>query len=112
MGKGGVGVVYVRVIGARDLVAADGDAGSDPFVRVVVERSVKQTEMAWKSLSPSWEAQPFLFHVSNHETQIQFDVLDSDLVKDTSLGTLQFPIADVPRCVEPPSDLSWEGDER
>merc|ERR1712079_602311 len=94
------------------LIAADADGSSDPYVRTVVERSVKQTEIAWKSVSPRWDAQPFLFHVSELATIVKVDVLDSDLLKDVSLGKLQFSVAEVPKSVNPPADLSWEGDQR
>ena len=61
---GNVGLVYVRIVAAYNLMNSDGvDSLSDAFVRVRVGDQSMRTFIVYDDLNPRWDAAPLLFSV-------------------------------------------------
>lgn len=99
--RGGLGALYVRVFAAK----LQQDVGNtdalgrlpDPYVRVTLNGRTKRTIVVLNSLEPTWDSEPFIFEVPSVAALVQFDILDTDLMKDHLLGSLTVCAADAPR---------------
>jgi len=109
--EGGHGLLYVRIVGAYNLCTSWQDATSmSPFVRVRLGNRAKRTDIAVGADDPVWDAAPFLFTVPTPDAAVIFEVLDSDITSDVSLGSLQVPVADALLEVHPPSKFKWSSE--
>ncbi|KAL9647313.1 hypothetical protein ABK040_011680 [Willaertia magna] len=94
-------VLSLRVIKATNLIAADINGKSDPYVIVATseggEKNFKKTEIIKKTLNPNWnEKFNFYFYEKNEKFQLFFKVMDKDTVsKDDFLGSAVVNVLDV-----------------
>jgi len=106
--QGNVGLVYVRIVAAYNLMNSDGvDSLSDAFVRVRVGDQSMRTFIVYDDLNPRWDAAPLLFSVPALDTPVHVQVLDSDVVRDEDLGSVSLCVADAPVLSAVSDDLSW-----
>jgi len=94
--RGGVGAVYVQIIAGHNLVVADSNGSSDPYVRVRLGTRTQRTNVICDCLNPKWNANPFIFEVPSRYASLKIECLDSDFFKDDPLGELEIMIADIP----------------
>ena len=86
-------VLHIRVLQARNLIAADSGGTSDPYVRIHVGREIAngvKTNVIRKTLNPEWNE---TFEINIRENQrtevLTLEVFDKDLIgKDDSLGKI------------------------
>eukprot|EP01088_Endostelium_zonatum_P011131 TRINITY_DN2497_c0_g1_i1.p1 TRINITY_DN2497_c0_g1~~TRINITY_DN2497_c0_g1_i1.p1 ORF type:complete len:284 (+),score=74.06 TRINITY_DN2497_c0_g1_i1:58-909(+) len=80
-----MGKVRIRVIGAKDLLAADAGGTSDPYVNITVGQSKQKTKVVKRNLNPSWnETFTFNCHPTDH---VLFQIMDWDRFgKDDCIG--------------------------
>ena len=84
-------VLHVKVCQARDLLAADSNGSSDPYVRIQIGDDIEnavQTKHLNKTLDPVWN-ETFNLYVSreNRAKTVTFEVFDRDMIgQDDSLG--------------------------
>jgi len=93
---GGIGALFVQIIAGYNLVAADTNGTSDPYVRVTLGKRTQRTPVICDTLNPTWNASPFVFEVPSLETVVSFEVLDSDFFKDDPLGDFDVRVSEVP----------------
>lgn len=94
--QGGVGAAYVRVVAGHNLIPADSNGSSDPYVRVWLGQRMKRTHIVGNSLNPRWDASSFIMHVPSFDACIRFEALDDDVVSSDPLGELVIKVADLP----------------
>jgi hypothetical protein len=78
----------VEIVEGKDLIAADSDGLSDPFVnvRLISEPKKKfRTNVYRKSLNPHWN-ETFEFHFDTLADTLEFHVWDKDTFKNDFLG--------------------------
>lgn len=90
------GMVYLRVNGAVNLLNKDtglfGDL-SDPYVKVKVGKTEKRTPIINNNLNPVWEeGNQFTFAVEDEDTQLEVEVMNSNNIKDDTLGSAAIPL--------------------
>ena len=90
-------VFHVKVCQARDLIAADSNGTSDPYVRIHIGDDVKggiRTKHLTKTLNPVWnESFELLVTQAMRPQSVTVEVFDKDLIgKDDSLGRFIIPI--------------------
>lgn len=93
---GGIGALYVQIIAGYNLVAADANGTSDPYVKVTLGKKTQRTPVICDTLNPAWNATPFLFEAPSLDEVISFEVLDSDFFKDDPLGDFEVSVSEVP----------------
>ena len=97
---GGALFVEVRVISAKNLVAADSNGFSDPYAMVGVGKSKKQkTRVIKKDLSPEWN-QKFTFKINDPKESVIVEVYDKDLIGSDFLGDVQIPLTNLVKSQE------------
>ena len=102
-------ILHVRVVRAKDLLAADRGGTSDPYVQLHVGEEIKdakKTKIKKKTLSPEWN-QDFKFRLdaSQRQEDLMIECFDYDFLgADDSLGKLAISI-DSLRCNE--EYLEW-----
>jgi len=87
--------VFLRLVGASDLIAMDRGGTSDPYVVVRLDGGQKQTSsVVKKTLSPKWD-QSFDFVVADRRTaELTFEVFDEDkFTRDDFLGRVSLPVS-------------------
>jgi hypothetical protein len=94
--RGGIGAVYVRVVSARNLIAADSNGSSDPYVRVFLGQRMKRTHIVANSLNPCWDAAAFVMDAPAMDAVMKVQALDDDVVSSDKLGNLQIKVSDLP----------------
>eukprot|EP00415_Alexandrium_ostenfeldii_P000232 UN0232 len=98
---GSLGVLTVHVFSGRNLVAADWQGTSDPYVRVTLGLLCQQTHTVQRNCNPSWDCIVKLPVNAQHTTQnIELAVWDEDANRalrgsDDFLGKLLVPMAAV-----------------
>jgi len=95
-------ILQVRIISGRDLVAADSNGLSDPYVVIKYnEKKCKtKTRVIKKTLNPDWN-QIFSFQVQNPSTDvIKFIVYDKDKIGSDFIGEAEVQINDLIEKVE------------
>jgi len=100
----------VRIIGAKNLIAADKGGTSDPYVKLRVGTTTYKTKVIKKCLNPKWE-ETFRFKVANPKTsKLVIDVFDKDKwTKDDPLGSLSIPLTKLEQGVETENWLNLTG---
>jgi hypothetical protein len=94
--RGGVGALYVQMIAGYNLLIADSNGTSDPYVRVRLGGRTQRTHVINDCLNPKWDANPFIFEVSSIDAVLKLECLDSDVFKDDPLGDLEISVAQAP----------------
>jgi len=89
-----VGALYVQIIAGYNLVAADSNGSSDPYVRGRLGSRTHRTQVICDSLNPKWNATPFIFEVPSLDARLRLECLDSDFFKDAPLGDLELTVAE------------------
>jgi len=90
--------LYIRVIQAKALIAADAGGTSDPYVRVHVGSDVangKKTQVIKKTVNPAWEEELVVPIRANQRGDVlTVAVFDRDVIgKDDPLGKLMIPLS-------------------
>jgi len=89
-------ILRVHVIQARNLIAADSNGKSDPYVIVRVRETEQRTERINRTLNPVWRATFEFGHVRDYLTEtdeLEVIVKDYDrLVRDDDLGAVRIPL--------------------
>jgi len=91
------GVVTLRIIEAKNLVAADKSGTSDPYVVATYDKQRQKTPVQYRTLSPEWPAEEatFKFYLRKKEGSIKLCVYDHDeYSKDDELGDIALSISD------------------
>ena len=80
--------ISIKVIEARDLIAADAGGTSDPYVKIEFDGKVYKTGTRFKTLDPVWnEKFEYVTLGTNTQGILRFEVFDYDLVgSDDALG--------------------------
>jgi len=87
-GRGNVGALYVRVIGAYNLAWEHLGRRPDPYVRITLNNRMKRTNTLCNTAEPRWESPAYLFEVPDKVSTIKFEIFDSELMKEVLLGTV------------------------
>lgn len=89
------GILYVELISASSLTAADLNGLSDPYVVITCGGSAAKSKVIDATLNPEWD-QKFFFYVTDAMNGvIKFDVFDKDLLSsDDELGYVIVPLAE------------------
>merc|ERR1711871_762714 len=104
------GTVYVEIIGADGIRAADGkrkDSTSDPFVKVVFSGKVMgKTAVIKKTLSPRWDPNDSCFSMPRQPTSVESSAKGSEIVLEMYdydrvglndfLGEVRLKVVDLP----------------
>ncbi|GAQ82809.1 synaptotagmin family protein [Klebsormidium nitens] len=112
--------LFVRVLRARALLAADSNGTSDPYVKIHVGPRSAQTRVIKHELNPEWN-EVFAFnkapgsgsdqnHIDRETGVLELSVWDEDfLTADDFLGQIQIPLHSVPMRVYPEKgvDPQW-----
>jgi len=87
------GTLQVRVLAARNLIAADRGGTSDPYVKLRVGTERNKTRVIKKCLNPKW-SEVFRFRVANPKTtKLIIEVMDKDrFTSDDPLGSISIPL--------------------
>jgi crotonobetainyl-CoA:carnitine CoA-transferase CaiB-like acyl-CoA transferase len=94
------GALYVRILSARKL--RNGDTGlfgdvSDPYVVVRVGQVVHHTPVIENDLNPVWDhGHEFVFPVTAKDGTLSLEIMNSNVVRDSSLGYASMPLWGVP----------------
>jgi len=93
----GKGKLYVHVKQANDLLAADPDGFSDPYVIAIVGKHSHQTKTESRTLNPIWN-EHFEFKFDDHTVEnLNFEVYDRDRGRrDDPLGIFKIPLKELP----------------
>merc|ERR1712137_50553 len=93
--------LVVRIVEAKNLIAADKGGTSDPYVKVRVGATTLKTKVIKKCLNPKWHEQ-FRFKIGNPKTaKVVLDVFDKDKwTKDDPLGSVSLPLMKLEQGVE------------
>jgi hypothetical protein len=87
------GSLLINIIEGRDLMAADANGFSDPYVILYVEGAEYRTEVQLKTLNPVWNREfniPVLF---SHNKAIDLAIYDKDqFSKDDFMGFVHIPL--------------------
>lgn len=87
-----LGRLTVRIYEARDLPAMDITGTSDPYVRARLEATEYCTDVVYKSLNPTWEAE-FEFKVTEVSDDLLLTVYDKDVAStDDVIGEAVVPL--------------------
>ncbi|CAJ1343813.1 unnamed protein product [Effrenium voratum] len=98
MDIGTEGRLRVDLLEAHNLIAADWNGRSDPYVTVKLGLCVKRTVTVWSNCEPVWNCSLYLpVHEAHREQEVQITVWDEDHVKtlrgnDDLLGRLTVPM--------------------
>ncbi|ORX90809.1 C2 calcium-dependent membrane targeting, partial [Basidiobolus meristosporus CBS 931.73] len=80
------GILTVTIVQAKDLVAADSNGLSDPYVRVRSGRkALYKTKAIKKTLEPKWN-ETFTIPLNGTPMKLNFSVRDRNLLQDAYLG--------------------------
>uniref|UniRef100_A0A8C6UDL2 Multiple C2 and transmembrane domain containing 1 n=1 Tax=Neogobius melanostomus TaxID=47308 RepID=A0A8C6UDL2_9GOBI len=90
-----VGVVQVKVIQAKGLMAADVRGKSDPFCVVELRNDQRQTHTVYKNLNPEWN-KVFTFDVKDIHSVLEVTVYDKDRNRSADfLGKVAIPLLNI-----------------
>ena len=93
--KNGSGCVRVGVISARELMPADSNGFSDPFVRIQVGSVSEKGKVVKRNLHPIF-CEGFLFELPSGTPAINVTIFDHDRIGSSDfLGCCNFPLGDV-----------------
>jgi len=95
--------LYVKIGGGTNLVPADLNGMSDPFVKLRVGRLQARTRTVYSTLDPDFD-EVFAFPLSridSRKDRLQVKVFDEDLVKEDFLGEFVLSVTDVQSGSEP-----------
>jgi len=101
------GVLELSVWSAEELLAADFNGSSDPYIRVLSGSSCFRSPTTWKTLSPTFNFKVgMMIWVLRHQS-LRIEVWDEDRVgSDDLLGYVEFPVVQLVswgqerRCIE------------
>jgi hypothetical protein len=87
----------IRILGAKDLKPVDGGGTSDPYVKVYIagtdKNSIYKTSSQKKTLNPVWEKESFMV---SSLVSLKFAIFDKNtLASDVPLGHVVLPLATV-----------------
>merc|ERR1711879_134396 len=78
--------VEVCVKGARNLLAADADGKSDPYVVIICDQQKFKTAVVKSNLNPEWN-ETFTIPLTSSSARLKLEVFDKDKIgSDDSLG--------------------------
>eukprot|EP01094_Clydonella_sp_ATCC50884_P010802 TRINITY_DN2061_c0_g1_i1.p2 TRINITY_DN2061_c0_g1~~TRINITY_DN2061_c0_g1_i1.p2 ORF type:complete len:184 (-),score=76.44 TRINITY_DN2061_c0_g1_i1:216-737(-) len=81
--------VNIAVKGARNLLAADADGKSDPYVVILCDQQKFKTKVVKSNLNPEWDEQ-FTIPLTTTGQRLKVEVFDKDKIgSDDSLGTVE-----------------------
>ena len=87
--------VLVKIIEAKELLAADKGNTSDPFVKLSVSKEKFQTAVVEKTLSPTWNEE-FVFGskkgLSNPLPTLAVSLFDNDRFSNDTLGSVEIAL--------------------
>lgn len=86
--------LYVKVVEAKDLLAADSNGFSDPYVKLSLGNTKARTSVVHKSLNPCWN-EDFFFNVTDLDEELKLTVWDEDRFTDDFLGQARIKVSDV-----------------
>mmetsp|Transcript_8293 Transcript_8293/g.11118 ORF Transcript_8293/g.11118 Transcript_8293/m.11118 type:complete len:418 (-) Transcript_8293:122-1375(-) len=93
---------YVCIVEGKDLIACDDTGKSDPFVNVLVvktvgkARQIFQTEVIDQTLEPVWNETVRIKHsylVSDSALAVRFDIFDRDPFKNDYMGHVELSVS-------------------
>jgi len=87
----------IKVVGCKDIIAADAGGTSDPYVVIDFDNKRSKTGTRFKTLNPIFDEQfRFLHHSSHIHELIRFEVIDYDLVgANQPLGFVYLKVGDL-----------------
>lgn len=83
-GRNRLGQLVVRIISAENLLAADSNGFSDPFVQISCGKHKKKTQTKMRTRDPVW-GENFAFDIWTIKDKIELDVFDWDAVGNNDL---------------------------
>ena len=93
--KIGCGCIRVGVISARELMPADSNGFSDPFVRIQVGSESQKSKVVKRNLHPVF-CEGFMFELPPGTPAINVTIFDHDRIGSSDfLGCCNFPLGDV-----------------
>jgi hypothetical protein len=97
-----VGILSVKVIAGRKLMAKDDDTGaSDPFCQVrIVDNNGKEaldyeSDEVKATVNPRWKNQKFYFRLDQSHDHLEIEVRDADQLKSQFLGFISMPLKEL-----------------
>jgi len=83
-GRTRLGQLILRVVSAENLLAADSNGKSDPFVQVTFGKLKKKTKTKYKTLDPVW-GEEFAFDIFSIKDKIEIEIFDWDAIGNNDL---------------------------
>jgi len=94
-GRNRLGQLVVRIISAQNILAADSNGKSDPFVEISCGKSKKKTQTKMKTLNPEW-GEEFAFDIWTITDKIELELFDWDAVGNNDfLGGKTISLTDI-----------------
>jgi hypothetical protein len=95
-----IGAVYVRVVGAQNLISPDPTGTPDPYVRIFLGKRMKRTDTIGHDANPRWDSVPFVMDAPNYDSVMKIQVLDENMISSDKLGNVQIRVRDLPTELE------------
>jgi hypothetical protein len=104
--KPGEGTLQVKVVKASNLVPADSNGKSDPYVTLSVGAFTHKTKVVKKNLNPEWVDEVFLPDILDINAQkLVVKVFDKDVIgKDDPLGDFEFDLSELAKRPNRPTE--------
>merc|ERR1712232_1409994 len=83
--------LHVLLLRGRQLVAADHNGLSDPFVKLSFGGQRRSSSIKKRTLEPEWNER-FVFAVHDASSMVQVECFDHDLLQNDPLGTAQIGV--------------------
>jgi len=94
-GRNRLGQLVLRIVSGTNLLAADSNGKSDPFVELRVGKKKKKTKTKMRTRDPVWNEE-FTFDIWSIQDKIELEIFDWDAVGDNDLlGRKTIELADI-----------------
>ncbi|KAG2375343.1 hypothetical protein C9374_009966 [Naegleria lovaniensis] len=87
-----IGRIWIKLVEARRLIAADVNGKSDPYCVLMVENIQQKSRVIYQNLDPIWNEE-FCFDLTDTKQELVVYVMDEDTIgTDDFLGFVEIPI--------------------
>ncbi|KAK9719096.1 Tricalbin-2, variant 2 [Basidiobolus ranarum] len=101
------GFLTVEILQAKDLIAANSNGSSNPYVRVRSDRkTLYKTKVCKKTLEPKWNER-FTIPVRSSSIKLHFSVRDRNLLQDSYLGEYEANVSEHIQLNSQVGDENW-----
>jgi len=105
MDPGNPGFLLVHLLKGVNLISADINGSSDPYVAISVGNSTIRSRIVEKSLNPEWNETISFVVPKGTSRKIVFKVMDKDIITDDFLGDAQYDFSSLRNMEEKGEEL-------